>query len=121
MWSATRSICFISTATLALLCSIAAHGAGSATSYAGARKAFQEAYARVSANIPETAADDSEGLKTYPLYPYLVAARIQQALSGNAASLAGADKQAADFIAAYGQVPVSRGLRRAWLDSLARR
>jgi soluble lytic murein transglycosylase len=121
MWSATRSICFISTATLALLCSIAAHGAGSAMSYAGARKAFQEAYARVSANIPETAADDSEGLKTYPLYPYLVAARIQQALSGNAASLAGADKQAADFIAAYGQVPVSRGLRRAWLDSLARR
>jgi soluble lytic murein transglycosylase len=121
MWSATRSICFISTATLALLCSIAAHGAGSATSYAGARKAFQEAYARVSANIPETTADDGESLKTYPLYPYLVAARIQQALSGDAASVAGADKRAADFIAAYGQVPVSRGLRRAWLDSLARR
>lgn len=121
MWSATRSICFVSIAALALLCAITAHGAGSATSYAGARKAFQEAYARVSANFADTAAEDSESLKSYPLYPYLVAARIQQALSGDAASLAVVDKRAGDFIAAYGQMPVSHSLRRAWLESLARR
>ncbi len=70
----------------------------------------------------DTGAGDSESLKNYPLYPYLQAARIQAALtSTDAAALALADKRAADFIAAYGQQPVSRNLRRAWLDSLARR
>ncbi|MDB6091805.1 MAG: soluble lytic murein transglycosylase [Gammaproteobacteria bacterium] len=96
-------------------------GAASAASYAGARKAFQEAYARVSANVAETPSDDSESLKNYPLYPYLVAARIQQALNGDAATVAQADKRAGDFVAVYGQQPVARGLRRAWLESLARR
>jgi soluble lytic murein transglycosylase len=120
MWSTARSIGFISAATLTLLCAVCAYGAGTAASYAGARKAFQEAYARV-ANIAETAADDSESLKSYPLYPYLEAARIQQALNGDAGTLAAVDKRAGDFMAAYGQLPVSHNLRRAWLDSLARR
>ena len=121
MWFTSRSCALVSAATLALLCAIAAHGAGSAASYAGARKAFQEAFARVSANIAEPASGDSESLKSYPLYPYLEAARIQQALSGDAGTLALVDKRAGDFIANYGQLPVSHNLRRAWLDSLARR
>ncbi|MGB9332778.1 MAG: transglycosylase SLT domain-containing protein [Steroidobacteraceae bacterium] len=106
---------------MALLCAVSAHGAGADASYADARKAFQDAYARVTANLPDESAADSEALKSYPLYPYLEAARIRQALNGSPDSLAQVDQLAADFIAAHEQAPVSRGLRRAWLDSLAKR
>ena len=108
--------------TLALLCGTAAHSAGTAASYADTRKSFQDAYARATTSVTEAGEADSESLKNYPLYPYLQAARIQQALSStDATTVAQADKRAGDFIAAYGQQPVARGLRRAWLDSLARR
>ena len=108
--------------TLALLCGTAAHSAGTAASYADTRKSFQDAYARATTSVTEAAEQDSESLKNYPLYPYLQAARIQQALgSTDATTLSQADKRAGDFIATYGQQPVARGLRRAWLDSLARR
>src|SRR5215472_14800364 len=110
-----------SIATVALLCAVSAQAAGADASYAEARKAFQEAYARVIANFPDESAADSETLKSYPLYPYLEAARIRQALTGSPDSLARVDQLAADFIAAHEQAPVSRGLRRAWLDSLAKR
>jgi soluble lytic murein transglycosylase len=122
-----RQLRFVSTATLALLCGIGARGADTtASSYADARKAFQEAYARATTNIGDSSASDSDMLKSYPLYPYLEAARIQQALSETATDSADhsppqVDKRAADFIASYGQQPVTRSLRRAWLDSLARR
>src|SRR5215472_8532566 len=116
-----RSIRTGSIATLALLCAVSAQGAGADTSFADARKAFQDAYARVTANFPDESAADSEALKSYPLYPYLEAARIRQALNGSPDSVARADQLAADFIAAHEQAPVSRGLRGAWLDSLAKR
>ena len=110
-----------SIAAVALLCALSAQGAGTETSYAHARKAFQDAYARVIANLPDESAADSEELKSYPLYPYLEAARIRQALNGSPDSLATVDQRAADFIAAHEQAPVAQGLRRAWLDSLATR
>jgi soluble lytic murein transglycosylase len=106
---------------VALLEAVGAQGAAADASYAQARKAFQEAYARVNANFPDESAADSEALKSYPLYPYLEAARIRQALNGSPDSLARVDQLAADFIAAHEQAPVSRGLRRDWLDSLAKR
>jgi soluble lytic murein transglycosylase len=118
-----RFIRFFPAAALALLCSVPSSNAGSAASYASVRKSFQEAYARASTNIADSgAAADSAALKRYPLYPYLQAVRIQLALtvaSGDAADLA--DKRAGDFIATYGQQPVTRNLRRIWLESLARR
>src|SRR5579859_1241342 len=105
-------------ATLALLCATSVLAADSAAPYTEARKAFQEAYAHAS----DPGVSDSEILKTYPLYPYLQAERIQQAFgSADADALVQADKRAADFMAANGQQPVARNLRRAWLDSLARR
>ncbi|MDB6015205.1 MAG: soluble lytic murein transglycosylase [Gammaproteobacteria bacterium] len=108
--------------TLALLCGTAAHSAGTAASYAETRKSFQDAYARATTSVTEAGEADSESLKNYPLYPYLQAARIQQTLGGTDATLLSqADKRAGDFIAVYGQQPVTRSLRRAWLDSLARR
>ncbi|MGH8324282.1 MAG: hypothetical protein ACRETD_10870, partial [Steroidobacteraceae bacterium] len=121
MGSAIRLLRFVAAATLTLLCAISASSAGSATSYTEVRKAFQQAYASATANIADAGAADSENLKSYPLYPYLQAARIQQALGGDPDSSAQADKRAGDFIAVYGQQPVPRSLRRAWLDSLARR
>src|SRR5215470_11940214 len=117
-----RSLGAIATvATVALLCAVPAQGALADSSYVEARKAFLEAYARVTANSPDESAADSELLKSYPLYPYLQAARIRQALNGSPDSLARVDQLSADFIAAHEQAPVSRGVRRAWLESLAKR
>ena len=122
MSNSFRLIRLGSIAAVALLCAVSAQGAeAEADAYADARKAFQDAYARVTANFPDESAADSEALKSYPLYPYLEAARIRQALNGSPESLAPVDQRAADFIAAHEQAPVSRGLRRAWLDSLAKR
>jgi soluble lytic murein transglycosylase len=104
-----------------LLCAASAHGAGADASYRDVRRAFQEAYARVLADFPDESADDSEALKSYPLYPYLQAARIRTAISASPDSLGRVDESAADFLAAHEQAPVARGLRRAWLDSLAKR
>jgi soluble lytic murein transglycosylase len=121
MESAIRALRFFAAATLTLLCAISSSSAGSAASYAEVRKAFQEAYARAIANIPDSGASDSESLKSYPLYPYLQAARIQQALSAASNDMDEVDKRAGEFLAANGQQPVTRNLRHAWLDSLARR
>ena len=120
----------LAAAALALLTSSSAHAAGTAESYASARKAFQEAFAATTAapvnagsapgTSPPQPADDSPELRAYPLYPYLEAARIQQALRDTAPS-ADADKKAEAFVSAYAQDPVGRAMRRAWLESLARR
>jgi soluble lytic murein transglycosylase len=119
---AIRLVRAVAAATLALLCAISSSSATSAASYAEVRRAFQDAYATATTNIADTSASDSESLKSYPLYPYLQAARIQQALNGASAdSLDAVDKRAGEFIALYGQQPVTRNLRHAWLDSLARR
>jgi len=104
-----------------MLASIGVQAASDSASYAEARRAFQDSYARASSNVPDTSTSDSEALKSYPLYPYLEAARIRQALNGDDATAVAGDKRAAEFLGANSQLPVGRILRRAWLDSLARR
>lgn len=89
--------------------------------YAQARKAFLEAYAHVPLDKPDAAAHDSELLQSYPLYPYLEAARVRQALSTETGAVGPADQRAEDFLIAYPDIPVSSTLRHAWLDSLAHR
>ena len=122
MRAVIHSFSWVGTAALALLCNLPAQGANTVAAYATVRKTFQEAYAHATTDMEESGEHDSESLKNYPLYPYLQAARIQETLTGtDAAALAQADKRAADFIATYGQQPVTRNLRHAWLDSLARR
>jgi soluble lytic murein transglycosylase len=116
-----RATRYCVSAALALLSTASVHAAGTAESYAPARKAFQEAYARVSADVKDPAVDDSAQLRAYPLYPYLESIRIQQALRTVEGPPAEADKKAEAFLSAYHQAPVSRALRRAWLESLARR
>src|SRR5689334_12476631 len=88
-------------------------------SYAGVRKEFQQAY--VEAGKSDAAGNDSEGLKSYPLYPYLQAERLRKALGPDSTVTEDVDKRAAAFIAAHDPQPVARRVRRVWLESLARR
>jgi soluble lytic murein transglycosylase len=72
----------------------------------------------------EARAHDASGeemLRTYPLYPYLQAARMAQALGEAEAAWTPADERARSFLEFYDVEPVGRKLRRAWLKSLARR
>jgi peptidoglycan lytic transglycosylase len=89
--------------------------------YSSARMAFEAAYAHVEAQLPDDSASDGADLKAYPLYAYLQAARIEQALGDAPDSPAPADRQAAVFVKTHAAQPVSRELRRAWLQSLAQR
>lgn len=143
MFFTSRTYSLLLAAALALVNVGAAHAAGTAAAYAQTRKAFYDAYAAVvagaAANHSASSADaspaggaigeaernpavtDSPELRAYPLYPYLEAARIQQALRTETTPSADADRKAEAFISAYAQAPVSRAVRRTWLDSLARR
>jgi soluble lytic murein transglycosylase len=85
-----------------------------------ARKAFQQAYAQVDAGH-EPQRPDSEALRTYPLYPYLQAARIRRALADATGPLGSVDQRAATFTTYYEREPVGDDLRRIWLTSLAER
>lgn len=109
------------TAALALLYVAPAYTAGGADTYALARKAFQDALARVPTEKPGVAPHDSKLLRSYVLYPYLQAARIRQALSTATGGPGPVDDRAGDFLIAHPQIPVSRSLRHDWLDSLAQR
>ena len=83
------------------------------------RTEFLEAYARLDAQSVSVA--DSEALRTYPLYPYLQSARLRKALLNTTAPLNTVDERVATFLATYDPEPVTREMRRAWLESLASR
>lgn len=88
--------------------------------YEKVREAFRQAYEQV--DLPNAKPrSDSETLRTYPLYPYLQAARIRRALADAGADLGSVDQRAQTFITYYENEPVGRGLRRVWLTSLAER
>jgi soluble lytic murein transglycosylase len=90
------------------------------TGVADVRVEFRAALAR--AGQPGSA--DSPALQAYVLYPYVIAARLQAALSGQPApSLAAPanalDAQVAAFLQAHRGEPVTRGLAHDWLVRLA--
>lgn len=85
-----------------------------------AREAFSRAYAQVDA-VSSEQRPDSEALRTYPLYPYLQAARIRRALASVSEATASVDQRAQTFVTYYERDPVGRALRRVWLASLAER
>jgi soluble lytic murein transglycosylase len=93
--------------------------AAAADPFKDERSAFQRAYAQVDAAEPQR--PDSEALRTYPLYPYLQAARIRRALANANGKLTAVDQRAATFTTYYEREPVGRELRRVWLASLAER
>jgi soluble lytic murein transglycosylase len=85
----------------------------------GARAEFMAAMQRVQLNLDSPAAPDSAALKAYPIYDYLVAARLRRDLAW--APNADLDSVIDAFLRAHEGQPVARALRRQWLASLAER
>jgi len=83
------------------------------------RAEFMRIYASVE-NGTDRDSSPSNALRAYPLYPYLQAARLRRAALENPTD-ATRDEQIEAFLTAHGTAPVTRELRRAWLDSLAQR
>ena len=82
------------------------------------RAAFQAALTQAEAGVTPTT-PDTAALREYRLYPYLQAARLQSAVQrqpGDATDVA-----VLRFLDEYPNLPVSRDLRRQWLNSLAQR
>jgi soluble lytic murein transglycosylase len=98
--------------------------------YAAVRPQFVQAYAAASMSAGSLVETDSEALRTYPLYPYLQAARLQRQLdqqtatrtaNANAGPSLPVDTGIAAFLDAQGDLPATRALRNRWLASLAAR
>ncbi|MBL8267573.1 MAG: hypothetical protein JNL55_14360, partial [Steroidobacter sp.] len=88
--------------------------------FKNARQDFKDAYAKATSVLTDDK-DDSQALRSYPLYSYLQAARIKRELVDATNGLNNADKRAETFLATYEREPVGRELRAAWLSSLALR
>ena len=82
--------------------------------YAEGRRLFMSAYAAAGSATGGAPAQDPEALRDYPLYPYLLAARLEPRLDDP-----GADAELRAFIARYGDQPVGRSLRSRWMMQLA--
>lgn len=82
------------------------------------RQQFRDALTAARANQPQVRPDRA-ALRDYVLYPYLEATRIQTRISNGVAG--GADADAARWLNAYPDLPVSRELRRQWLIDIGER
>ncbi len=82
-----------------------------------ARASFIEAMQRVRTGLPEP--PDPPALKSYPIYNYLVAARLRRDLG--AAPNDALDSAIETFLRAHAGQPVAHALRHQWLLSLAQR
>ncbi|HEX7082017.1 MAG TPA: transglycosylase SLT domain-containing protein [Gammaproteobacteria bacterium] len=87
--------------------------------FAEGRALFLDALSRLESGAAETA--DPDALRSYPLYPYLEAARIEKAAATASGADAAVDAAARAFLAEHAGEPVASGVRRAWLESLVRR
>jgi soluble lytic murein transglycosylase len=83
------------------------------------RKEFVQVYTSIE-NGTDANSAPSEALRTYPLFPYLQAARLRRAVI-NSPTLGTNDEQIETFLTYHGTAPVARELRYVWLDSLAQR
>lgn len=107
-----------------LVIAVAALGAAAVAAdddYADVRAEFLRAYAPLESGLPSDAAADSAALRAYPLYPYLERARLIREIDRTRGALGSIDERAVAFLAAHDAEPVAVDLRRAWLQSLARR
>lgn len=107
-------------ALICVLLPLLAQGAAAHDPYEKVRETFQQAYADVDDPTAKRHSD-SESLRSYPLYPYLQAARIRRALTDAGEEIGSVDQRAQTFITYYDTEPVGRSLRRIWLASLAER
>jgi soluble lytic murein transglycosylase len=102
--------------TLAAACGLSS-AAAAADETSAVRERFRAAYAAALVGVEH---DDTE-LRSYVLYPYLRAARLEHALTKARTEWEPADAATAEFLAETARQPVARTTRRAWLESLARR
>jgi len=86
--------------------------------YKRERAEFMQEYASIARGDGSRRISDS--LRAYPLFTYLQAAQLQQALT-NPATLAATDERIETFLATHGNEPVTRDIRRSWLSTLAQR
>jgi soluble lytic murein transglycosylase len=97
--------------------------------YAEGRAQFLSAWSTLETAPLEPAPADGEALRTYPLYPYLQAARLERQLAlvpvpkpdTPVAGVLALDSLIETFLASVNDQPVGRALRRDWLKSLAGR
>jgi soluble lytic murein transglycosylase len=100
-----------------------------ADAYATARTEFIAAWSALAKPPAAPVPSDSEALRTYPLYPYLQAARLKLQLSGALAAqdvptggaMLPVDATIESFLAPLGDRPAGRSLRQDWLKSLGDR
>jgi len=86
---------------------------------AAQREAFLAAWQQAEAGASAPAGGDDAALADYPLYPYLVGARLRAEVGrpgGADPALAG---RVEAFLSRHGQEPVGRWVRRPWLARLA--
>jgi soluble lytic murein transglycosylase len=109
-----------------LICALIIAPIGASTAASDAENVFRReraefirAYQQIESGA-DTPADDSEALRSYPLFPYLQAARLRRAVI-DAPLTDAADERIEAFLAANGTEAVTRELRHAWLTSLALR
>jgi soluble lytic murein transglycosylase len=103
--------------------------AAQADPYAESRPQFLAAWASVATVPLGPAPADSDALRSYPLYPYLQAARLSRQLAAATVAKPGTpspelqplDTAIETFLAPLADQPVARGLRRDWLNTLANR
>ncbi|WP_420428735.1 transglycosylase SLT domain-containing protein [Algiphilus sp.] len=102
----------------AMLCVAGQAGAdpSAAAEISAADRAFLRAFEAPEEGVERS---DSPPLKAHPLYPWLQARRLEQALS--AAPDAALDARIEAFLDANGRAPYTQALRRQWLSSLAAR
>jgi len=84
------------------------------------RRAFLAAYEQAEAGLPPPPEGDTPSLASYPLYPYVVGARLRAGMARQTADPALGGRVEA-FLARHGQEPVGRWVRRPWLTLLAGR
>jgi soluble lytic murein transglycosylase len=107
------------TRSLALLLLLPALARGQ-DELAGPRAEFNAALTRAEAGETSSAAGaDTKTLSGYVLYPYVLAARLQREIKAAPGEATNARLQS--FLTAFAVLPISRELRRSWLQSLAQR
>jgi soluble lytic murein transglycosylase len=104
-------------ALLSIVAACAVASANSGPRQTSETEEFIAAMQRVRMNLPEP--PDSTELKKYPIYDYLVAARLRRDLT--LTPDANVDTVIDDFLRTHAGQPVARTLRHQWLASLAER
>jgi soluble lytic murein transglycosylase len=85
------------------------------------RRAFLAAYEEAEAGLPAPADGDDPALVGYPLYPYVLGARLRARMGAQGGAAEGLVEQVEAFLQSHGEEPVGRWVRRPWLTHLAQR